>query len=112
MVQDNSVERRYGRDSKKDWVVDSQAALKDVEELGLSVGQKRVLEAAITKLRQEAHVQTEPGSLLIPPPAFNAFQRRKFPILPLRNILNRLTYCLLYDNLYLTFFCNLRFLLN
>ena len=46
--------------------LDSEEALKlltskDVEELGLSVGRKRVLEAAVGNLRQEAKVQTEPG---------------------------------------------------
>ena len=44
--------------------LDSEEALKlltpkDVEELGLSLGQKRVLESAVRNLRQETKVQTE-----------------------------------------------------
>ncbi|XP_078368365.1 uncharacterized protein LOC144652227 [Oculina patagonica] len=51
--------------------IDSEAALKlltekDVEELGLSVGQKRVLEAALKKLKLEEQAKTEPGDVTDP----------------------------------------------
>ena len=51
--------------------IDSERALKllterDVEELGLSVGQKRVLEAALKKLKLEEQAKTEPVDVTDP----------------------------------------------
>ena len=51
--------------------IDSEGALKlltekDVEELGLSVGQKRVLEAALKKLKLEEQAKTEPVDVTDP----------------------------------------------